>query len=193
MIVGATPTPDAQVLEQAASLYGKQKLRRVYYSAFSPIPDASPHLPLIAPPLVREHRLYQADWLLRFYGFNVKELTTPDAPNLSLECDPKTAWAIRHPEKFPVDINSAPRETLLRVPGLGVRNVDRLLQARRWHRIHLADLARLKVSLKKVMPFIIAADHKPALAGSAKWQSAVRPLKQLDLFETDAGVLNGQI
>ena len=93
MIVGATPTPDREILAQASSLYAKHKLRRVYYSAFSPIPSASANLPLIAPPLVREHRLYQADWLLRFYGFKVEELTTTAEPDLPLGIDPKLAWA----------------------------------------------------------------------------------------------------
>src|ERR1700761_1247979 len=143
MIVGATPTPDRLLLEQASSLYREQRLRRVYYSAFSPIPDASSQLPLVAPPLVREHRLYQADWLLRFYGFAVEELTTPEVPDLPLGMDPKLAWALRHPERFPVDLHTASRETLLRIPSLGVRNVDRLLQVRRWHRVTLQDLARL--------------------------------------------------
>lgn len=119
MIIGATDTPDATILARASSLYAKQKLRRVYYSAFSPIPDASSKLPLIAPPLVREHRLYQADWLVRFYGFKADELTTRAAPNLDLAIDPKLSWALRNRHIFPVDLNKAPRETLLRVPGWG--------------------------------------------------------------------------
>ena len=129
MIVGATPAPDADILQRASSLYRGQRLKRVYYSAFSPIPDASSKLPLAAPPLVREHRLYQADWLMRFYGFEVGELTTVQEPDLPLHMDPKQAWALRNPEKFPIDLNKAPRELLLRVPGLGVRNVDRSDQA----------------------------------------------------------------
>jgi len=165
MIVGATPTPDRDILERASNLYGKQKLKRVYYSAFSPIPDASAKLPLISPPLIREHRLYQADWLLRFYGFKVAELTTADAPDLSLTQDPKLSWALRNRAEFPLDINRAPREMLLRIPGLGVRNVDRILQIRRWHRVTLADLTRLRVPLKKALPFIITADHLPKLIG----------------------------
>ncbi len=129
------------ILQRASSLYRKQHLRRVYYSAFSPIPDASSNLPLIAPPLVREHRLYQADWLMRFYGFDVAELTTREEPNLPLNLDPKLAWALRNREKFPIDLNKAPREMLLRVPGLGVRNVDRIIRIRRWHSIRLDDLS----------------------------------------------------
>lgn len=163
MIVGATPASDAMILQRASSLYHRQRLRRVYYSAFSPIPDASSKLPLTAPPLVREHRLYQADWLMRFYGFDVAELTTRDEPNLPLNFDPKLAWALRNRGKFPVDLNKAPREILLRVPGLGVRNVDRILCIRRWHSIRLIDLTRLRVPLTKAMPFIIVADHTPGL------------------------------
>jgi putative DNA modification/repair radical SAM protein len=165
MIVGATPTPDREILERASGLYQKQRLKRVYYSAFSPIPDASSKLPLISPPLIREHRLYQADWLLRFYGFKVEELTTAAAPDLSLTQDPKLSWALRNRAGFPVDINRASREILLRIPGLGVKNVDRILQIRRWHSISLADLTRLRVPLKKALPFIIASDHIPKLIG----------------------------
>jgi putative DNA modification/repair radical SAM protein len=193
MIVGATPTPDQAILEQAATLYSEHRLRRVYYSAFSPIPDAAKNLPLIAPPLVREHRLYQADWLLRFYGFQVKELTTAEHPNLPLDIDPKLAWALRHPEQFPIDLHTSARETLLRIPGLGVRNVDRLIQIRRWHRVTLADLARLRVPLKKITPFIIAADHRPVLVGSRAWNAAVRPEKQMELFAPQPNVFSSQL
>jgi putative DNA modification/repair radical SAM protein len=182
MIVGATPTPDRAILEQASSLYREHKLRRVYYSAFSPIPDASRKLPLIAPPLVREHRLYQADWLLRFYGFQVGELTTAQEPDLALGMDPKLAWALRHPEQFPVDLHTAPRETLLRVPGLGVRNVDRLIQVRRWHRVTLPDLIRLRLPMKKILPFITTSDHRPVRVAGASWRALVQPVRQLDLF-----------
>jgi putative DNA modification/repair radical SAM protein len=161
MIVGATDSSDADILNLSSKLYQEQNLKRVYYSAFSPIPDASPKLPLGKPPLIREHRLYQADWLLRFYGYEVAELTAIDKPDLDLQFDPKFVWAIRHPESFPVNLNSAPREMILRVPGIGVRNVNRLLQARRWHRIQVADLARLKISLKKTLPFVETADHFP--------------------------------
>ncbi|MBV9009430.1 MAG: putative DNA modification/repair radical SAM protein [Verrucomicrobia bacterium] len=159
MIVGATAASDATILRQASSLYTKQRLRRVYYSAFSPIPDSSSKLPLVAPPLVREHRLYQADWLMRFYGFNVEEITTSAAPNLDLNIDPKLAWALRNRDIFPVDLNRSPRELLLRVPGLGTRSVERILQVRRWHRLRLDDLPRLHLPLNKVLPFVTTADY----------------------------------
>jgi putative DNA modification/repair radical SAM protein len=161
MIVGATPASDRAILHQASSMYQQHRLRRVYYSAFSPIPSASSRLPLVAPPLVREHRLYQADWLMRFYGFDVEEITSEAQPDLPLDIDPKLAWALRHPATFPVDLNHAPRELLLRVPGLGVRNADRILRIRRLHSLVLADLTRLRVPLAKAQPFIVTADHVP--------------------------------
>ena len=161
MIVGADSTDDRTILSTSANLYGAYRLKRVYYSAFSPIPDASSSLPLAAPPMVREHRLYQADWLMRFYGFAHDEITAGDTGMLSLEVDPKLAWALGHRERFPVDLNTAPREMLLRVPGLGVKAVERLLLARRVRQVRSADLARLHVPLKKVMPFVLTADHRP--------------------------------
>ena len=163
MIVGADGADDRTILTASAQLYTGLQLRRVYYSAFSPIPDASRALPLKAPPLVREHRLYQADWLMRFYGFRHDEIVPPrQSGMLSLDMDPKLAWAIGHPEHFPVDLNTAVRERLLRVPGLGVRTVDRLLAARRARALRHADLARLHVPLAKVLPFVTVADHRPA-------------------------------
>ena len=162
MIVGADGASDQQILTAADNLYGNYRMRRVYYSAFSPIPDASHILPLQAPPLAREHRLYQADWLLRFYGYGVEEITdTTQAGMLDLDIDPKMAWAIRHPERFPVDLNIAPKELLLRVPGLGVRNVKRVLMARRHVRLRVADVARLRAPMSKLLPFVQLADHHP--------------------------------
>ncbi|MDB5895329.1 MAG: putative modification/repair radical protein [Rhodoferax sp.] len=154
MIVGADATSDRSILTASASLYGAYRLRRVYYSAFSPIPDASSALPLVAPPLVREHRLYQADWLMRFYGFAHHEIVSADDGMLALDIDPKLAWALAHRESFPVDLNRAPKEMLLRVPGLGVKSVEKLLQARRVRTLRIDDVSRLNVPLKTVMPFI---------------------------------------
>ena len=196
MIVGATDTPDATILGQASSLYEKQKLRRVYYSAFSPIPDASSKLPLIAPPLVREHRLYQADWLVRFYGFEARELTTAAAPNLDLAVDPKLSWALRNRHVFPVDLNKAPRDLLLRVPGLGTKSVDKIIKVRRWHKVRADDLPRLHVSLKKVLPFIITADYNPAnlaIDNENLRDRFTTPDRQLDLFAPEPSVLTGQL
>lgn len=167
MIVGADGADDATILSTSAQLYGAYRLKRVYYSAFSPIPDASSSLPLKAPPLVREHRLYQADWLMRFYGFEAQEIAAGQSGGmLSLEVDPKMAWAMAHPERFPVDLNSAPRELLLRVPGLGVKAVERLVLARRVRRLRAEDLKRLHVPTSKVLPFVLLANHRPARVAS---------------------------
>ena len=175
IIVGADATTDAALLSTSASLYKDYRLRRVYYSAFSPIPAASAVLPVKAPPLQRENRLYQADWLLRFYGFTAEEVaSTTDDGMLALDLDPKAAWALRNRDRFPVDVNSADREMLLRVPGLGARSVDRILLARRHTRLRLADVGRLARSLKRVRPFLIAADWRPvALADKADVRPAV--------------------
>jgi len=161
MIVGATSTPDVAILSTASSLYEEHRLRRVYYSAFSPIPHGDGRLPPDTPPLVREHRLYQADWLLRFYGFEVDELLTADAPNLDLEIDPKLAWALTHRHLFPIDVNRAPREMLLRVPGVGVKTVDRIIKQRRVRALRAADLRLLRVAWNRTQHFVCAADHVP--------------------------------
>jgi len=176
MIVGADASDDATILSTATDLYAGYRLKRVYYSAYSPIPDAARILPPIAPPLVREHRLYQADWLLRFYGFSREEVMAGgEAGMLDLGLDPKTAWALKHRADFPVDLNAAPRERLLRVPGLGAKTVDKLLSARRHARIRLEDLARLRVSLPRVTPFIVTADHRPRLLDSASLRGRLLP------------------
>ena len=185
VIVGADASTDADFLARSDDLYGNFKMRRVYYSAFSPIPEPSSILPIKAPPLVREHRLYQADWLMRFYGFKTTEILTPDMPNLDLELDPKLAWALRNRQDFPVDVQTASRETLLRVPGLGAINVDRILHIRRFAKIRLADLVRLRVSLQKVQPFLMTVDHNPSayLLDSDRLRARFLPKpQQLELF-----------
>jgi putative DNA modification/repair radical SAM protein len=191
MIVGADGASDQQILTAADNLYGNYRMRRVYYSAFSPIPDASHILPLQAPPLAREHRLYQADWLLRFYGYGVEEITnTAEGGMLDLDIDPKMAWAIRHPERFPVDLNRDSKEMLLRVPGLGVRNVKRVLQARRHVRLRVADVARLRAPMSKLLPFVQLADHHPrrALDDPAALRAKLAPPpRQGSLFDQLAG------
>jgi putative DNA modification/repair radical SAM protein len=162
MIVGADQASDRTILDTSANLYGAYKLKRVYYSAFSPIPDSSRALPLAAPPLVREHRLYQADWLMRFYGFASGEIVDGDAGMLPLDIDPKLAWALRHRERFPLDIATACREDLLRVPGFGTKAVDRILTTRRFTTLRVADLARLHIPRAKALPFIVLGDHRPS-------------------------------
>ena len=196
MIVGATPAPDAELLGAASALYERQRLRRVYYSAFSPIPDASSRLPLVSPPLMREHRLYQADWLMRFYGFRVDEIAPAAAPNLDLDLDPKLAWALRNRDAFPVDVNRAPQETLLRIPGFGKRTVARILGIRRWHAIRLADLVTLRVPVKRALPFVVTADHNPHVLGldAADLRRRVAPGRdQMDLFATIGSARSGEL
>lgn len=161
VIVGADGSTDQTFLKRSDDLYSNYRLRRVYYSAFSPIPEPSSILPIKSPPLVREHRLYQADWLMRFYGFDAAEIVSDDLPNLDLDLDPKLSWALRNRHIFPVDLNRAEKLLLYRVPGLGVRNANRILAIRRYGIIRVQDLIRLRVSLKKVLPFIITGDHIP--------------------------------
>lgn len=188
MIVGADAATDADIVGRASTLYDRFRLRRVYYSAFSPIPDASAVLPLKRPPLMREHRLYQSDWLMRFYGYAPHEVQQAAGTDgmLPLDIDPKLAWALRFRGDFPVDVNRAPREKLLRVPGLGVKAVNALIAARRQRRLRLADVGKLTVSLTKVRPFIVAEDWRPLLlTDRADLQSLLVPSvkpTQMELF-----------
>jgi len=185
MIVGADGADDTAILSCATRLYSGYKLRRVYYSAFSPIPDASAALPLVQPPLVREHRLYQADWLLRFYGFTTDEIATGTQGGfLDLELDPKTAWALQNRQIFPVDVNVASRDTLLRVPGFGTRVVDRIIIARRDHHLRVEDLARMGALTRKARPFIVLPGWSPSgLTDSGDLRARLAPPpKQLQLL-----------
>jgi putative DNA modification/repair radical SAM protein len=188
MIVGATPSSDRDIMTKASDLYGNFNLKRVYYSAFSPIPDSDPNLPSQRPPMIREHRLYQTDWLLRFYGFNVDEILPASTPELDLNQDPKLSWAIRNRATFPVDLNLAPKHILLRIPGLGVRNVDKILATRKFQKIRLTDLSKMRVHLDKVRPFVVTADYNPPLnqLDSLHFPSIFRPEAhvQLDLFSS---------
>jgi putative DNA modification/repair radical SAM protein len=187
LIVGADGAPDTEIINRSASLYGGYGLRRVYYSAFSPIPDASSSLPLSKPPLMREHRLYQADWLMRFYGFSPPEISEATTGGmLDLAIDPKLAWALNRRAEFPVDVNTAPRERLLRVPGLGVKSVDRIISIRRWRTLRLEDVGRLCRGIDKVRPFIEALDWTPGgLTDAADLRLRLSPAhqpEQLSLF-----------
>uniref|UniRef100_UPI0025CE7B7E putative DNA modification/repair radical SAM protein n=1 Tax=uncultured Bartonella sp. TaxID=104108 RepID=UPI0025CE7B7E len=187
MIIGADDANDATILQSSAELYSGYRLKRVYYSAFSPIPDASNLLPVKRPPLLREHRLYQADWLYRFYGFAMEELTAKtNGGMLELEFDPKLAWALQNRHLFPVDINKADKEMLLRVPGLGVRNVKRILAARRFKRLDFSDLKTFHISLEKIKPFVTAERWTPKnLLDSSHLTERFRARPtQLDLFSS---------
>lgn len=184
MIVGADSANDAAIIGSAGRLYDRYRLKRVYYSAFSPIPDASAILPLRRPPLIREHRLYQSDWMMRFYGFSPAEVAAAADSDgmMPLDIDPKLAWALKFRELFPVDVNRAPREILLRVPGLGTKAVDAIVATRKLHALRLDDIARVTVSIAKLRPFLIAADWRPIRLGDRLQPLAHRADEQLELF-----------
>lgn len=155
MIIGATPDTDRQILYTASGLYRQPSLRRVYYSGFVPVNDYDKRLPMLKqPPLVRENRLYQADWLMRFYHFKVEEIVDDAYPDLDLEIDPKLSWALRHPEKFPVDINKSDYEMILRVPGIGVKSAKFIVEARRFGKLDADRLKKIGVVMKKAQYFI---------------------------------------
>jgi putative DNA modification/repair radical SAM protein len=185
VIIGADPSNDMAILRNSTALYASYALKRVYYSAFSPTGHPSAGLPDIATPLVREHRLYQADWLLRFYGFALADLekATPGGM-LRPDIDPKLAWALQHRADFPLDVNRASREALLRVPGLGVKSVDRILAARRMTALSLADIARLSGVIARARPFIVTRDWRPTaiLDDNTLLRKISPPAQQLELF-----------
>jgi putative DNA modification/repair radical SAM protein len=162
IVVGVAREEDMSILRSSASYYASYKLRRVYYSAFSPTDHPSPLLSRLQTPLMREHRLYQADWLMRFYGFSLADLELA-APSgmLDLSIDPKLAWALGSRASFPVDVNRACREQLLRVPGLGTRAVDRIIASRRHGKLRYADVARMCRTISRARAFIATPDHHP--------------------------------
>ena len=155
MIVGASPETDGQILRLTEGLYDAYRLKRVYYSSYVPVNFTNANLPAAGAKLLREHRLYQADWLLRFYGFTAEEIVREDG-FLEEEYDPKCAWAIRHMDKFPVEVNTAPVETLVRVPGIGIRSAYRIREARKYAKLDYADLKKMRVVLKRARHFITA-------------------------------------
>lgn len=197
MVIGATGSTDQLILTSSEGLYKKFSLKRVYYSAYSPIPHSDPLLPRENPQLVRENRLYQADWLLRFYNFEAKELVSDQNSNLALDMDPKTAWAIANRHYFPVDINKGTREQLLRIPGLGARNVERILAMRPYRKISLMDLQKLRVPLKRAKYFVVTSDHNPDvyLLDSARLKERLTPEKhkQLSLFDLALTAKTGEM
>ena len=191
LIVGASPESDLQILHLADGLYKQQRLKRVYYSGYVPIATDN-RVPLLkAPPLVRENRVYQADWLLRFYRFSVDEIVSEAHPNLDLEVDPKVSYALRNPEKFPVDINKADYEMILRVPGIGVKSAMKIVKSRVHQRLNLDHLQRMGVALKRARFFITCPgsqhQHKDYEASRLRQmilssESAARQSPQLSLF-----------
>lgn len=189
LIIGASPENDSQILHLANNLYRQQRLKRVYYSGYVPIATDARVPPLTAPPLLRENRIYQADWLLRFYKFKVGEIVDDQHPNLDLEIDPKLSYALRHPHCFPVDINRADYEMILRVPGIGIKSAAKIVAARSHQRLHLDHLRRMGVAVKRAHYFIDC----PGLPVRRDWQmpeikrrilasAAGRPTAQLPLF-----------
>ncbi|HBB07354.1 MAG TPA: putative DNA modification/repair radical SAM protein [Bacteroides sp.] len=159
MIVGATPDRDRDILRLSSALYARPTMRRVYYSGYIHVNTYDKRLPILKqPPLVRENRLYQADWLLRFYQFKVEEIVDDTHPDLDLEIDPKLAWALRHPEQFPVDINKADYEMILRVPGIGVKSATLIVNSRRFGRVTSFHLKKMGVVMKKAKYFITCGE-----------------------------------
>lgn len=190
MIVGASGESDLQILRLSSALYKKFSMKRVYFSAYIPL-NTDSRLPQIArPPMLRENRLYQADWLMRFYGFDAAELLDERNPNFDPDYDPKIIWAVRHPEEFPVEINTAPYQQLIRVPGLGIRCAQRIVSARRTGRLDFEDLIRMKVSLKRAQYFITCKgkyyqiqNPEPDTILRALKPAARSPYEQLSLFQ----------
>ena len=176
MIVGATKESDRDILTMSSMLYTQPTMRRVYYSGYVSVNTYDTRLPVLKqPPLVRENRLYQADWLLRFYQYKVEEIVDEQHPDLDLEIDPKLSWALRHPEFFPVDVNTADYETLLRVPGLGVKSAVTIVNSRRFGRLTSFDLKRIGVVMKKAKYFITCHELTSPLPGSIRSVNELQP------------------
>jgi putative DNA modification/repair radical SAM protein len=200
LIVGATPETDRQILKLSSALYDKALLKRVYYSAYIPVNNDDKNLPSITnkPPLLREHRLYQADWLLRFYQFRYDEILNDNNQNLDEEIDPKLFWALNNLQYFPMEINSVSKEELIRIPGIGIRGAHKILRARRFKRLSFDDLTRLKISLKKAKYFITCngqfQKEIPLYEDTIK-KAILKPksLTQPSLFDQDFSVISGEI
>lgn len=190
VVIGASPEPDLDILSLADSLYKEQKLKRVYYSGYVPISDDA-RLPVLkSPPVQRENRLYQADWLMRFYGFERQEIVNAANPNLDLEIDPKLSYALRNPALFPVDVNTATREVLLRIPGVGVKGVDNIIKARRFGKLRSENLRKIGIVWKRAKFFITTADRNhlelnwqpDTLRQHILWEQQPKGANQLKLF-----------
>ena len=203
MIIGASPEADGQVLRLTQALYQRQGLKRVYYSSYVPVVQ-DPLLPTTSTVQLREHRLYQADWLLRFYGFTVEELLT-EQENLSMEFDPKCAWALKNMHLFPVEVNHAPLEMLLRVPGIGAKNAYKIIEARKYTKLTFESLTKMRVALKRARHFItcdgkfFGAKNENAVKGLLAEAEQRDSAVQLDLFsmlstpQNAVIALNGQL
>lgn len=200
IIVGASPEKDGQILNLTQALYGKYHLKRVYYSSYVPVVQ-SKLLPTLPTGLLREHRLYQADWLIRFYGFKVSELISENE-NLSTDYDPKCAWALKHPELFPVDVNTAPLEMLIRIPGIGVKSAYKIISARRYGRLSYEDFLKMKIAIKRAIHFItfsgkfFGSIKENTISTALKLNTEVERYEQLSMFSTPqiyTSVINGEL
>ena len=200
LIVGATPETDMDILNLSSVMYDKALLKRVYYSAYIPVNDDK-NLPILAtskPPLLREHRLYQADWLLRFYSFKADEILNVDNPNLDEELDPKMVWALNNMQYFPMEINKVSLEELIRIPGIGVRGASKIINARRFKKLSFSDLKQLKISTKKAKYFIVCngkyQKEIPMYRENIKLDYLKPPKpKELSLFDIDYSAITGEI
>lgn len=200
MIVGASPETDGQIIKLTQALYKKYSLKRVYFSSYVPTNYSNTNLPVSPVGLLREHRLYQADWLMRFYGFSAEEIIGENE-NLAEEYDPKCGWALRHPEFFPVEINSAPPEILLRVPGIGFKSAYKIVHARKYCRLDFCDLAKMRVVLKRARNFIICSGKflgtdKQLLIKNSLTEGFESSFNQLSLFsspEISSSIITGEI
>jgi predicted DNA-binding helix-hairpin-helix protein len=200
LIVGATPESDRDILKLSSTLYDKALLKRVYYSAYIPVNDDK-NLPSIInkPPLLREHRLYQADWLLRFYQFSWDEIVNDETPNLDEELDPKSFWALNNLQYFPMEINKVSLDELIRIPGIGVRGAYKILRARRYKSLDFDDLIKLKISLKRAKYFITCKGKYqkeiPFYQENIKL-ALIKPTKKIvqpSLFDIEYSAITGEI
>ena len=191
MIIGASPECDGQILNLTQALYKKYSLKRVYYSSFVPVTESS-LLPTVRAGLLREHRLYQADWLIRFYGFSVQELISENE-NLSTDYDPKCAWALKHPELFPVDVNTAPLEMLIRIPGIGIKSAYKIISARRYGRLSITDFEKMKIALKRAIHFITFSGKFFGFIKENMIERSLKSLEETDSFEQLSMFSNNEI
>lgn len=200
MIIGASPEPDGQILKLTEALYRNMNMRRVYYSSYQPVVKSN-KLPAVGAGLLREHRLYQADWLIRFYGFDVSEICD-EGENLSTEYDPKCAWALKNMHLFPIEVNTAPLEMLLRVPGIGAKSAYRITEARKYNKLSYENLAKMRVVLKRAKHFITCKGKFYGLENFANLQTTLSLTcgtemnEQLSMFsesDTALSALTGNI
>jgi len=191
VIIGATPDTDNQILHLSSALYQRPTMKRVYYSGYIPVNTNDSRLPaLAAPPMLREHRLYQADWLMRFYSFKVDEIVSDFQPNLDLEVDPKLAYALQHPELFPIDVNKADYEMILRVPGIGVKSAQLIIASRRFGRLNSEQLRKIGVVMKRAKYFITCNELPTATVQEVKPEQLRRLFTQPKALQSTYGQLS---